>query len=113
MVINNTASTLTGAKAKTAIYNLDGTLQSTHTDTVTAGSEPQQKHRRSLSDFSFHYYSFISSLFNYLIFIHHHSFFFFFFFFFCLILLFIYLYYILFNFIHNGFCFFFFFFIFL
>jgi hypothetical protein len=37
MVINNTASTLTGAKAKTSIYNLDGTLQSSHTETITAG----------------------------------------------------------------------------
>jgi hypothetical protein len=37
MVINNSPSTLTGAKAKTSIYNLDGTLQSTHTGTVTAG----------------------------------------------------------------------------
>ena len=36
MVINNSHSTLTGAKAKASIYNLDGTLQSTHTDTVTA-----------------------------------------------------------------------------
>jgi hypothetical protein len=36
MVINNTASPLAGAQAKTAIYNLDGTLASTHTETVTA-----------------------------------------------------------------------------
>jgi hypothetical protein len=37
MVINNSPLTLTGAKAKTSIYNLDGALQSTHTGTVTAG----------------------------------------------------------------------------
>jgi hypothetical protein len=37
MVINNSGSTLTGAKAKTSVYNLDGTVQSTHTEAVTAG----------------------------------------------------------------------------
>ena len=36
MVINNSASNLTGAKAKTSIYNLDGTVQSTHTEALTA-----------------------------------------------------------------------------
>jgi beta-mannosidase len=37
MVINNTASTLTGAKAKASIYNLDGTLQSIRSDALVAG----------------------------------------------------------------------------
>jgi hypothetical protein len=37
MVINNTATSLTGAKAKCSIYNLDGTLQSSHADALTAG----------------------------------------------------------------------------
>ncbi|HWX20786.1 MAG TPA: malectin domain-containing carbohydrate-binding protein [Candidatus Binatia bacterium] len=37
MVINNTAGALKGVKAKTSVYNLDGSLQYTHTDTLTAG----------------------------------------------------------------------------
>ena len=37
MVINNTAAPLTGAKAKASIYNLDGTLQSTHAESLAAG----------------------------------------------------------------------------
>ena len=58
MVINNSPSTLTGAKAKTSIYNLDGTLQSTHTDTVTAGPSAASRPRRpclSLQPFPVHF----------------------------------------------------------
>ena len=36
MVINNTPSALAGVQAKTSVYDLDGSLQYTHTDTVTA-----------------------------------------------------------------------------
>ena len=36
MVINNTPQTLTNVSAKTSVYDLDGTLKSTHTDTISA-----------------------------------------------------------------------------
>ena len=38
MVINNTATILTGARAKISVYNLDGSQQFAHTQSVTAGS---------------------------------------------------------------------------
>ena len=37
MVINNTPQELSGAKIMTAVYNLDGSRQYEHTDTITAG----------------------------------------------------------------------------
>jgi hypothetical protein len=36
MVVNNTSSPLSGGSAKTSIYNLDGRLQTAHTEAVTA-----------------------------------------------------------------------------
>ena len=36
MVINNTPQALVGVTAKTSVYDLNGTLKSTHTDTLTA-----------------------------------------------------------------------------
>ena len=41
MVINNTAATLTGAKAQAAIYNLDGALQAKRTDPLWLGPAPR------------------------------------------------------------------------
>jgi hypothetical protein len=37
MVINNAPKALNGVKATTSVYNLDGSRQYTHTDTITAG----------------------------------------------------------------------------
>ena len=51
MVINNTAATLTGAKAKAAVYNLDGTLQTRRTDHPCGWAQRRDRPRRACLSF--------------------------------------------------------------